>query len=522
MTTYGRRMAVGLALAALTLFLAIQGADAAGPAQPHGLGAHALAQAPALPYLAWSAVPGADHYQVQVAADPAFKAPVFSAGLGDFTTANTRATLRKTLPSHRYWWRVRAASKAGSVSGWSTSSFALSWNRSVSRDRSGGPNVLRWRPITGAVSYLVELSFDDHFGSLVGGRGITTSATSVSLPVTLPKNTYYWRVTPIDAEGNRGARSPRTGGWQFKWAGPASTRGLTVSNAVTSGDLGGASTSSLFLPQLSWSPAAGAVRYEVEINPDANWANGSRVCCTGATIATSLTPTVSLRSNRYYWRVRGIDASGNAGAWFPAGNGTNAAAFTKTFGNVCSADLAENCIPQPAAEPDEPARRGCERHAHRRRRHDQQPDRALGSDARCVELRVRDRAVPGRRRLLVDRACNLALGRHDSLDGLDAARQSPCFASLSRFARDPVERIAQPRPRDSVLRARARPDGARSAQQPGLRRLHVPTGAGVPVRWVRRRRRLDARLPGSHRRASPSARCRSSPGTPCRAPQATG
>ena len=116
---------------------------------------------------------------------------------------------------------------------------------------------------------------------------------------------------------------------------------------MTSGDLGGASTSSLFLPQLSWSPAAGAVRYEVEINPDENWANGSRVCCTGATVATSLTPTVSLRSNRYYWRVRGIDASGNAGAWFPAGNGTNAAAFTKTFGNVCSADLAENCIPQP-------------------------------------------------------------------------------------------------------------------------------------------------------------------------------
>ena len=42
---------------------------------------------------------------------PAFKAPVFSAGFGDFTTANTRATLRKTLPSHRYWWRVDAAAR---------------------------------------------------------------------------------------------------------------------------------------------------------------------------------------------------------------------------------------------------------------------------------------------------------------------------------------------------------------------------------------------------------------------------
>src|SRR4051794_23296693 len=193
MTHHGRRIAAGLALAALTLSLVIQGADAAGPSQPHGLSAHALAQAPALPYLSWSAVAGADHYQVQVAADPAFKAAVFTAGLGDFTTANTRATLRKTLPSHRYWWRVRAASKGGSVSGWSTSSFAVSWNRTVAPERTGeiNPTVLRWRPLAGAVSYLVELSFDDDFASLVGGRGITTSAASVSLPITLPKNTYY-------------------------------------------------------------------------------------------------------------------------------------------------------------------------------------------------------------------------------------------------------------------------------------------------------------------------------------------
>jgi hypothetical protein len=345
MTKLSRRAATALALGALLLLLAIEGADAA-PGQPHGLRAQAVAHAPALPYLAWNPVAGADRYQVQVAADPAFKAPVFSAGLGDFTTANTRATLRKTLPSHRYWWRVRAASKGGAVSGWATSSFAVSWNASVSRDRSGGPNVLRWRPLAGAVSYFVELSFDDRFGSLVGGRGIKTSAASVSLPVTLPKNTYYWRVTPVDSEGNRGKTSPGDGGWQFAWAGPASANRLTVSNAVTSGDLAGGAATSLFLPQLSWAPAAGAVRYEVEINPDANWATGSRVCCTGATVATSMTPAVSLRSNRYYWRVRGIDGSGNAGAWFPAGDGTNAAAFTKTFGNVCSADLTENCIPQ--------------------------------------------------------------------------------------------------------------------------------------------------------------------------------
>ena len=99
--------------------------------------------------------------------------------------------------------------------------------------------------------------------------------------------------------------------------------------------------------------------------------------------------------------------------------------------------------------------------------------------------------------------------------------ESPCFASVSGFAGDPLERIAQPRPRNSVLRARARPDGARSPQQPGLRRLHLPAGTGVPVRW--RSEAAARRSPtGLPPRASPSARCRSSPGTPCKARELLG
>src|SRR5204863_9710180 len=112
MNHHGRRTAKILPLAALALLMLIPAA-AAGLASPRGLQARWVAQAPALPYLAWSSVRGADHYQVQVAADPSFKAPVLTSGFGDFTTSNTRATLRKTLPSHRYWWRVRAASKVG-------------------------------------------------------------------------------------------------------------------------------------------------------------------------------------------------------------------------------------------------------------------------------------------------------------------------------------------------------------------------------------------------------------------------
>jgi protein-S-isoprenylcysteine O-methyltransferase Ste14 len=334
----------GLLSALLLLFLLVP-AGQASTARPAGLHSQLLGGAPSLPYLAWSPVRGADHYQVQVAADPGFKSPVISTAFGDFTTANTRATLVKTLPSHRYWWRVRAATKAGAVSGWSSASFAVSWNTAPQRDTSGGSNVLRWRAVPGAGSYLFELSQDASFATVVGGRGIPTNGTSVAVPTTLPKNTYYWRVTPLDAEGNAGRVSQA---WKLDWSGPSSATSVVAANALTPGDLSafpGAAPNSLFLPRLSWKGAAGAARYELEINPDKNWAIGSRVCCNGTTSTTSLTPNISLLSNRYYWRVRSLDSAGNAGAWFPNGPGTDTNSFTKTFDNQCSASLPENCIP---------------------------------------------------------------------------------------------------------------------------------------------------------------------------------
>jgi hypothetical protein len=347
-TMLGRRMVVSAA-AAILLLVVIHAAQA-GVSRPLGLHQVNPGTAPSLPYLAWSAVRGADHYELEVAADPSFKAPVFNSGIGSFTTANTRATLTKTLPSHRYWWRIRAVSKDGVVSNWSISSFATAWNRTAKQDKSGGSNVLRWHPMAGAASYQVEISLDQGFGSLVGSRPITTNATSVGLPVTLPANTYYWRVTPLDAEGNRGATSRA---WKFTWRGPASSSSLAAANAMTSADVkafgGYAPDQWLFAPRLSWKPAAGAVKYEVEINPDKSWAAGSRVCCTGSTVATSLTPPISLRSNQYYWRVRPLDASGNAGPWFPSGLGSDRDSFTKTFDNGCTDILKEHCIapPQP-------------------------------------------------------------------------------------------------------------------------------------------------------------------------------
>jgi hypothetical protein len=81
-------------------------------------------------------------------------------------------------------------------------------------------------------------------------------------------------------------------------------------------------------PQFSWDPISGAVRYEVEVSPSSDWAVGSRVCCVERVIGTSLSPVRLLPNNSYYWRMRGIDAAGNAGVW------NVGAPFEKDFDHV--------------------------------------------------------------------------------------------------------------------------------------------------------------------------------------------
>src|SRR5690242_15009245 len=83
-----------------------------------------------LPAFSWGPVPGADSYQFQVAADQNFNSPVLGQGEGSFTTRNTRATLKKTLPNGHYWWRVRATSRTGGTSPWSAGrSIVKSWTQ---------------------------------------------------------------------------------------------------------------------------------------------------------------------------------------------------------------------------------------------------------------------------------------------------------------------------------------------------------------------------------------------------------
>jgi len=348
-----------LVAASMALIMATGAPGAStGAGTPRAVTPSAGKRVQSLPYFGWTAVRGADHYEFELAADSGFNSPVLGSG-GEFTTKNTRATVSKTLPNGTYWWRVRAITASGSVGAWSAARKLIkAWRvapKLFAPANSGkvaypSPLVFSWAPVAGAATYLVSIATDPALGSLVGSQAIETSALSLAPAVALHVGTYYWAVTPVDAEGNKGTRSKVR---SFQWAWPAIPTNLKVQDLVGPNDANdpafGATPfdTALFLPQFNWTVVPGATRYELEINSDESWASGSRVCCDDKILAPTFTPTKTFLSNRYFWRVRAFDSDGNAGAWTPAGNGGTANSFVKTFDNVCSGELPDNCVPAP-------------------------------------------------------------------------------------------------------------------------------------------------------------------------------
>ena len=275
------------------------------------------ARVEAVPTFSWRAARGAQEYEFQIAADPAFESIVNGRGRagGSFKTRNTFATLIKTLPDGTYYWRVRGLDRRGNAGRWSrTRSLVKRW---TTRANLLGPDadepvvfptrplVLRWSRVHHAHRYLVTIATDPSLASPVTPRGepVDTAANVLSLTYPLTPGRYYWAVTPVDVRGHSGTRS-EVG--EFTWTWPSTT---TPRVADVNPD------ERVYEPEFSWDEVPGAVQYEVEVNHSQDFAVGSKVCCDRPTTATTHAPPKVFANNTYYWRVRALDADGNAGVW---------------------------------------------------------------------------------------------------------------------------------------------------------------------------------------------------------------
>lgn len=273
--------------------------------------------------LHWSAR-GADHYEFELAGDSGFNSLLLG-GLGHFQTRSTIATLNRTLPDGKYWWRVRAVGKSGSISPWVTRTFTKAWrsppqlvspsdNAPVSFPKD--PLLLTWKPVLGAVTYEVTIAKDPTLTSPISGSPATTTTTSYIPASTLADGKYFWAVTPVDAEHHEGQRSVVR---SFTWGWPSGTQ-TNLRDLVDAPELDD--------PLLTWNPVPGAAKYEVDVNFSQDFNSSSKVCCSSTQVATGYSPTKILANNTYYWRVRPVNVQGTQGVW------TQGATFTKTFDNV--------------------------------------------------------------------------------------------------------------------------------------------------------------------------------------------
>jgi hypothetical protein len=280
-----------------------------------------------VPAFTWAPVKGASAYEFQLSADGAFRSSVFASTSGSIRTANTAATITKALASADYYWRVRAVRATGGASHWSAvRTLHVSWSQAPALQAPAdgatnnypAPLVLSWSAVPRAFKYAVQLATDPALGSAAPGfsKPIETSGTDFTVGTALPAGTYYWAVTPLDAEKHSGQRS-RIGAFNVDWPSTTATR-------LTDLDPDAA----VFDPQFSWDPVPGAARYQIEVNSSEDFAPDSKVCCTDPTTGTSLSPTQILANNAYYWRVRAVDPDGNAGVW-NVGPG-----FTKDFDGI--------------------------------------------------------------------------------------------------------------------------------------------------------------------------------------------
>lgn len=268
----------------------------------------------------WSAVRKVDHYRFELASDRKFHSPVLGSA-GNFATLSTSATLSHTLPDGTYWWRVRGIHKNGSVSKWITHSFKKDWNAAPTllTPANGAsilfptnPLLLSWTPVVGAVRYDVAIARDPKMTSLVSGVQTVTTAASYIPPTTLAQGTYYWTVTPLDADKHAGATSVVR---SFTWGWPTQTQ-TSLQDLATAPEF--------FDPLLSWTPVPGAAKYEIDVNFSQDFNTSSQVY-SATTVATGFSPIKPFPNNTYYWRVRPINAQGDDGVW------TTGSSFTQFF-----------------------------------------------------------------------------------------------------------------------------------------------------------------------------------------------
>ena len=251
------------------------------------------------PTLKWNAVSGAAKYEV-------YRARSLN---GDYIKYSTVTGTSYTNTSYiedgnTYYYKVRALDANGTAGAWGSivsvtyraaSTGTLSAPTVTGGNDAQGRPTLKWNAVTGAAKYEVyrarSLNGDYIKYSTVTGTSYTNTSYIEN------GNTYYYKVRALKSDGTAGA-----------WSSVVSvTYKQTLSApAVTGGN------DAQGRPTLKWNAVTGAAKYEVyrARSKDGTYTKYSTTTGTAYTNSSYLTSGAT-----YYYKVRALDANGNAGPY---------------------------------------------------------------------------------------------------------------------------------------------------------------------------------------------------------------
>ncbi len=251
------------------------------------------------PTLKWNAVTGAAKYEV-------YRARSLN---GDYIKYSTVTGTSYTNTSYiedgnTYYYKVRALDANGTAGAWSSivsvtyraaSTGTLSAPSVTGGKDSQGRPTLKWKAVTGAAKYEVYRARSKD-GDYIKYSTVTgTSYTNTSYIES--GNTYYYKVRALKSDGTAGA-----------WSSVVSvTYKQTLSApAVTGGN------DAQGRPTLTWNAVSGAAKYEVyrARSKDGTYSKYNTTTGTAYTNSSYLTSGAT-----YYYKVRALDANGNAGPY---------------------------------------------------------------------------------------------------------------------------------------------------------------------------------------------------------------
>ena len=247
------------------------------------------------PTLTWKAVSGAAKYEVYRARSKD----------GDYIKYSTVTGTSYTNTSYiengnTYYYKVRALKSDGTAGAWS-SVVSVTYKQTLpaptvtgGNDSQGRP-TLTWKAISGAAKYEVYRARSKD-GDYIKYSTVTgTSYTNTSYIEN--GNTYYYKVRALDANGTAGAWSSIV----------AVTYKQTLSAPTVTGG-----NDAQGRPTLKWNAVSGAAKYEVyrARSKDGDYTKYSTTTGTAYTNSSYLTSGTT-----YYYKVRALDANGNAGPY---------------------------------------------------------------------------------------------------------------------------------------------------------------------------------------------------------------